>query len=57
MPMWQRDADAEYSLCHIEGAARFDFREIRDKSHPMPLMLPSAAQFQKHVGEVRVCIM
>ena len=51
-PMWQRDADAEYQECHIDGALRFDFRVIRDTSHQMPLMLPPAAQFEKQVGEV-----
>ena len=51
-PKWKRDADAEYTECHIDGAVRFDFRIIRDKSNPMPLMLPSAQQFENQVGEV-----
>ena len=53
MPIWQRDSDAEYRECHIDGAVRFDFRKVRDKTHAMPLMLPSAEQFEKQVGEVR----
>jgi thiosulfate/3-mercaptopyruvate sulfurtransferase len=52
--MWQRDADAEYQECHIDGALRFDFRVIRDTSHQMPLMLPPAAQFEKQVGELGI---
>ena len=50
--MWERDADAEYRERHIDGAVRFDFRIIRDTSHTMPLMLPSAEQFERQVGEV-----
>jgi thiosulfate/3-mercaptopyruvate sulfurtransferase len=54
MPIWGRDADAEYEACHIDGAVRFDFRVIRNTSHPMPLMLPSAKQFEKQVGELGI---
>ena len=54
LPMWKRDADAEYRERHIDGAVRFDYRIIRDTSHAMPLMLPPAEQFERQVGEVRL---
>ena len=54
LPHLKRDAHQEYLDQHIEGALRFDLTEVRDKSSPLPLMLPPAEQFAEQVGKVLV---
>jgi len=51
-PHLKRDAHQEYLDQHIEGALRFDIAEVRDKSSPLPFMLPPAEQFEEQVGKV-----
>ena len=52
LPHLKRDANREYLDQHIDGALRFDLLEVRDKSNPLPLMLPPAGQFEEQVGKV-----
>ena len=56
LPQWKRDAHQEYLEQHIEGAVRFDLAEVRDKSNPLPHMLPPASQFEEQVGKVNTRI-
>ena len=51
-PLLKRNANLEYLDQHIEGALRFDLMEVRDKSNPLPFMLPPAGQFEEQVGKV-----
>ena len=56
MPMWKRDAYQEYNDGHIAGAVRFDISVVADKEASLGLTLPSAKQFQRQVGEVRMLL-
>lgn len=49
LPTMNRDPEAEYLAGHIPGAIRFDIDEIRDKSSPLPHMLPSPEAFASAV--------
>jgi len=51
-PAWGRNAQQEYLDCHIQGAVRFDIATIRDTDAPLPLTIPTAAQFTEHVQKV-----
>lgn len=45
MPMWNRDAHAEFEQAHIPGAVFFDIDAIADHGTDLPHMLPSAEDF------------
>src|SRR5215213_5734639 len=45
MPASGRSGRDEYLGAHIPGARFLDIDELRDRSHPAPHMLPSAATF------------
>jgi thiosulfate/3-mercaptopyruvate sulfurtransferase len=48
------DVAEVFAVRHIPGAAFFDIREIRDKAHRAPLMLPDAATFAAAVGALGI---
>ncbi|HSK40937.1 MAG TPA: 3-mercaptopyruvate sulfurtransferase [Arenibaculum sp.] len=52
MPMWNRDAHAEYRARHIPGAVFFDIDLIADTGSPLPHMLPSAETFSARVRDL-----
>lgn len=52
MPMWNRDAHAEYRARHIPGAVFFDVDRVADTGSPLPHMLPSAEIFSAHVRDL-----
>ena len=54
LPAMKRDAEAEYRAGHIPGAVRFDIDTIKDRSSPLPHMLPSAAAFAAEVGAMGI---
>jgi thiosulfate/3-mercaptopyruvate sulfurtransferase len=45
LPAMNRNPEAEFLAGHIPGAVRFDIDTIKDKSSPLPHMLPSAEAF------------
>jgi thiosulfate/3-mercaptopyruvate sulfurtransferase len=49
-----RDPDAEYRAGHIPGAVRFDIDSVKDRSNPLPHMLPSPEAFAAEVGELGI---
>nr|QIA61825.1 thiosulfate/3-mercaptopyruvate sulfurtransferase [Halichondria panicea] len=53
-PAWKRNAQQEYLDGHIEGAVRFDIATVCDKDSPLPLTLPTAAQFTEHVQKMGI---
>jgi len=50
MPQLQRNARREFEEGHIPGAVFFDIDEIADRATPLPHMLPTAAEFSRHVS-------
>lgn len=50
LPAAKRDADAEYRAAHIPGAIRFDIDAVKDRTSPLPHMLPEADEFAAAVG-------
>ncbi len=50
----QPPAKLDYAQRHIEGAVFFDIDEIADRETDLPHMLPSAADFEKAVGEMGI---
>ena len=40
------------SSCRVKGAVYFDLDEAKDKSNPMPHMLPPPDQFEAYVSKV-----
>src|SRR5712692_3495676 len=50
MPQLQRNARREFEEGHIPGAVFFDIDEITDRATPLPHMLPTAAEFSRHVS-------
>jgi thiosulfate/3-mercaptopyruvate sulfurtransferase len=48
------DIAAVFEEAHLPGAVLFDIREIRDRSHPAPLMLPDAPTFAAAVGALGI---
>jgi len=54
LPNQNRDPQAEYLAGHIPGAVRFDIDTVKDKSSPLPHMLPSPEEFAKTVGAMGI---
>jgi thiosulfate/3-mercaptopyruvate sulfurtransferase len=54
LPAAKRDADAEYAEAHIPGAIRFDIDVVKDKTSPLPHMLPEADEFAAAVGAMGI---
>ena len=54
LPTQGRDADAEYLEAHIPGAIRFDIDTVKDRSSPLPHMLPEPDEFAAAVGAMGI---
>ena len=54
MPAEGRNARAEYRLAHIPGTQFFDIDAIADTESALPHMAPTAARFERMVGEFGV---
>lgn len=54
LPHLNRDARAEYAQAHVPGAVYFDIDAIADRASSLPHMLPSAAEFGRHVGALGI---
>lgn len=54
LPGTPRDPKAEYLAAHIPGAVFFPLDEIRDKSNPVPMMLPKPEDFAAQVGALGI---
>jgi thiosulfate/3-mercaptopyruvate sulfurtransferase len=52
MPMFKRDARAEYEERHIPGAVFFDIDRVADTGNPLPHMLPSPERFAEAAGKL-----
>jgi thiosulfate/3-mercaptopyruvate sulfurtransferase len=50
LPTMNRDPEAEYRAGHIPGAVRFDIDTVKDRSSPLPHMLPAPEAFAAEVG-------
>jgi thiosulfate/3-mercaptopyruvate sulfurtransferase len=50
MPQLQRDARREFEEAHIPGAVFFDIDEIADRTTALPHMLPTPAEFSRHMS-------
>lgn len=48
------DVAETFRVGHIPGASFFDIRDIRDRDHPAPLMLPTASDFATAVGAMGI---
>jgi len=54
LPTQNRDPEAEYLAGHIPGAVRFDIDTVKDRSSPLPHMLPSPEEFARAVGAMGI---
>lgn len=54
MPDSGRNPHAEYIEGHIPDAVFFPVGEVRDKTNPVPMMLPSPAEFEAKVGALGI---
>ena len=54
LPTMNRDPEAEFLAGHIPGAIRFDIDTVKDRSSPLPHMLPSPEAFAAEVGAVGI---
>lgn len=54
LPAAGRDADAEFLDAHIPGALRFDIDAVKDRSSPLPHMLPSPDGFADAAGRLGI---
>ena len=54
LPAMNRDPEAEYRAGHIPGAIRFDIDTVKDRSSPLPHMLPTAEAFAAAVGALGI---
>lgn len=54
LPTQNRDPEAEYLAGHIPGAVRFDIDTVKDRSSPLPHMLPSPEEFAQVVGAMGI---
>jgi thiosulfate/3-mercaptopyruvate sulfurtransferase len=54
LPAHGRDADAEYLQAHIPGAIRFDIDVVKDRTSPLPHMLPEPDEFAAAVGAIGI---
>jgi len=50
LPAMARDPEAEFLAGHIPGAVRFDIEDIRDRTSPLPHMMPSPEVFAASAG-------
>src|SRR5216683_1650217 len=50
MPQLQRDARREFEEAHVPGAVFFDIDAIADRTTALPHMLPTPAEFSRHMG-------
>jgi thiosulfate/3-mercaptopyruvate sulfurtransferase len=50
LPTENRDPEAEFLAGHIPGAVRFDIDTVKDRSSPLPHMLPSPEEFARVAG-------
>jgi len=50
MPQLQRDARREFEEAHVPGAVFFDIDEIADRTTALPHMLPTPAEFSRHMS-------
>jgi thiosulfate/3-mercaptopyruvate sulfurtransferase len=51
LPNEGRDARAEFAASHIHGAVFLDLAALADAANPLPMSLPSAAQFAEQMAE------
>lgn len=49
-----RDAAAEYREAHVPGALFFDIDTVKDRTSPLPHMLPAPDEFARAVGELGI---
>jgi thiosulfate/3-mercaptopyruvate sulfurtransferase len=54
LPTMNRDPEAEYRAGHIPGAIRFDIDIVKDRSSPLPHMLPPPEAFASEVGAMGI---
>ena len=54
LPHLNRDARAEFAAAHVPGAVYFDIDAIADRTSTLPHMLPTAAEFGRHVGALGI---
>jgi thiosulfate/3-mercaptopyruvate sulfurtransferase len=54
LPTMNHDPEAEYRASHIPGAVRFDIDTVKDRSSPLPHMLPSPEAFAAEVGAMGI---
>ena len=54
LPAANRDADAEFRAAHIPGAIRFDIDAVKDRTSPLPHMLPEPDEFAAAVGQMGI---
>src|SRR3546814_6313184 len=54
LPDSGRDAYGEYCAAHIPGVVFMDLARLRDSDNPLPSMMPSTAQFRRHVSALGI---
>jgi thiosulfate/3-mercaptopyruvate sulfurtransferase len=54
LPIWNRDAAAEYREAHIPGAVFFDIDAVADADSPLPHMLPTPERFAEAVSALGI---
>src|SRR5579862_2238741 len=54
MPAEKCDALAQYERAHIPGALFFDIDAVADTQSSLPHMAPTAARFERLIGELGV---
>jgi thiosulfate/3-mercaptopyruvate sulfurtransferase len=54
LPEHRRDAASEYEAAHIPGAVFLDLTKVADTGSPFPTMLPSPADFARHIAALGI---
>ena len=54
LPTMNRDPEAEYTAGHVPGAVRFDIDIVKDRTSPLPHMLPRPEDFAEAVGAIGI---